>query len=175
MKVVVLVASVALSVAVQTTAARLFDLTFANIDLPLVVVVLAALSGGPIVGLWVGTLAGFLQDLMSGGLVGVSGLAKSLVGATIGALAMRLMHTGHWHRILLILLATIMNIVLFVGVYRLVSFSTSAIDGVNVFQQVVLNVTAGFLVVGVSEQMPALWSRFRKQRMVLAVQRWRIN
>ncbi len=62
MKVVVLVAAVALSVTVQTTAARFFDLTFANIDLPLVVVVLAALSGGPIVGLWAGTLAGFLQD-----------------------------------------------------------------------------------------------------------------
>ena len=69
MKVVMLVATVVLSVTVQTTSARIFNLTFSNIDLPLVVVVLTSLSGGPIVGLWVGTLAGFLQDVMSGGLV----------------------------------------------------------------------------------------------------------
>ena len=84
MKIVVLVAIIVLSVAAQATSARVFDLTSANIDLPLVVVVLASLSGGPIVGLWAGTFAGFLQDVMSGGLVGVSGLAKSLVGVTIG-------------------------------------------------------------------------------------------
>ena len=174
MKVAVLVAAVALSVTVQTTAARFFDLTFANIDLPLVVVVLAALSGGPVVGLWAGTLAGFLQDLMSGGLIGVSGLAKSFVGVAVGALATRLIRTGHWYRILLIVLATFMNIVFVVGVYRLISFSIPEIDGLGVVQQAVLNVIASFVIVSVNEQMPALWNRFRKQRMMLAVQRWRI-
>ena len=175
MRVVMLVAAVALSVAVQTTAARLFGLTFTNVDLPLVVVVLAALSGGPIVGLWVGTLAGFVQDLMSGGLIGVSGMAKSLVGATVGLVAARLMRTGYWHRILLIVLATITNVILFVGAYRLISISTLGIDGVSVLQQAVLNIIALCVVVVVNERMPLLWSRFRKQRMVLAVQRWRIN
>ena len=175
MKVVVLVAIIVLSVAAQATSARVFDLTSANIDLPLVVVVLASLSGGPIVGLWVGTFAGFLQDVMSGGLVGVSGLAKSLVGVTIGGLATRLMFTGRWYRLLLIAPATIMNVVLFVGVYRLISFAAPAVDGVNVLQQAVLNVAAGFVAVGVSEQVPALWSRLRKRRIVLAIQRWRTN
>jgi rod shape-determining protein MreD len=175
MKVVMLVAMVVVSVAVQATAARVFDLTFANIDLPLVVVVLASLSGGPIVGLWVGTLAGFLQDVMSGGLIGVSGLAKSLIGVTVGLLATRLMFTGRWYQLLLIVPATIMNVVLFVGVYRLISFAAPAVDGVNVLQQAVLNVAAGFVGIGVSEQVPGLWSRLRRRRLVLAIQRWRTN
>ena len=175
MKVVMLVAMVVVSVAVQATSARVFDLTFANIDLPLVVVVLASLSGGPIVGLWVGTLAGFLQDVMSGGLIGVSGLAKSLIGVTVGLLATRLMFTGRWYQLLLIVPATIMNVVLFVGVYRLISFAAPAVDGVNVLQQAVLNVAAGFVGIGVSEQVPGLWSRLRRRRLVLAIQRWRTN
>ena len=114
MKVVAWMAAIAFSVTVQTTSARFFDLTFVNMDIPLVVVVLAALSGGAIVGLWAGTFAGLLQDSMSGGLVGVSGLAKSLIGVTIGLLARRLMRTGYGYRILLIILATIMNVVVVV-------------------------------------------------------------
>ena len=175
MKVVTLVAAIVLSVTVQTASARVFDLTFVNIDIPLVVVVLSALSGGPIVGLWAGTLAGFLQDLMSGGLVGVSGLAKSFIGVTTGFLAKRLMRTGYWYRILSISLATIMNGIIFVGVYRLIEFATPAVGGVNVLQQSILNVAAGIVIVAASERMPVLWSGIRKRRIVLRMQRWRTN
>ena len=175
MKVVALVAAIALSVTVQTAAGGVFDLTFVNIDIPLVVVVLAALSRGPIVGLWAGTLAGFLQDLMSGGLVGVSGFSKSLIGVTIGFLARRLMHTGYGYRILLIILATIMNVVVVGGVYHLVALSIPVVKGVNVFQQGIFNVAVGILIVVASERMPVLWRGIRKRRMMLRIQRWRTN
>ena len=85
------------------------------------------------------------------------------------------MCTGRWYRLLLIVPATIMNVVLFIGVYRLIPFAAPAVDGVNVLQQAVLNVAAGFVVIGVSEQVPALWSRLRGRRVVLAIQRWRTN
>jgi len=175
MKVVAWMATIVLSVTVQTTFARFFGLTFVNMDIPLVVVVLAALSGGPIVGLWAGTFAGLLQDLMSGGLVGVSGLSKSLIGATIGFLARRLMRTGYGYRIVLITLATIMNIVVVVGVYRLIALTTPVVEGVNVLQQGILNVAAGILIVVASERMPVLWRGILKWRMVLRIQRWRTN
>ena len=69
-----------MAVAGQTTYALFCQWMSANVDFPLVVVVFAALSGGPVVGLWTGVAAGLAQDLLSGGIVGVSGLAKSLVG-----------------------------------------------------------------------------------------------
>ena len=175
MKVVAWMTAIALSVTVQTTSARFFDLTFVNMDIPLVVVVLAALSGGAIVGLWAGTFAGLLQDSMSGGLVGVSGLAKSLIGVTIGLLARRLMRTGYGYRILLIILATIMNVVVVGGVYHLVALSIPVVEGVNVFQQGIFNVAAGILIVVASERMPVLWRGIRKRRMMLRIQRWRTN
>ena len=175
MKVVAWMAAITFSVTVQTTSARFFDLTFVNMDIPLVVVVLAALSGGAIVGLWAGTFAGLLQDSMSGGLVGVSGLAKSLIGVTIGLLARRLMRTGYGYRILLIILATIMNVVVVGGVYHLVALSIPVVEGVNVLQQGILNVAAGILIVVASERMPVLWRGILKWRMVLRIQRWRTN
>jgi len=112
---------------------------------------------------------------MSGGLVGVSGLSKSLIGATIGLLARRLMRTGYGYRILLITLATIMNIVVVVGVYRLIALTIPVVEGVNVLQQGILNVAAGILIVVASERMPVLWRGIRKRRMVLRIQRWRTN
>jgi rod shape-determining protein MreD len=175
MKVVVWMAAIVLSVTVQTTSALFFDLTFVNMDIPLVVVVLAASSGGPIVGLWAGTFAGLLQDLMSGGLVGVSGLSKSLIGVVTGLLAGRLMRTGYGYRTLLITLATIMNVVVVGGVYRLIALTMPVVEGVNLLQQAILNVAAGILIVVASERMPVLWRSIRKQRMVLRIQRWRTN
>ncbi len=175
MRVVALLGAIAVSVTAQTTGARLFDLAFTNFDIPLVVVVLAALSGGAIVGLWAGTLAGFLQDVMSGGLVGVSGLAKSLVGVAVGILAKRLVRTGYGYRVLLIAVATIMNMIIFVGVYRLIGVFTPAVDGVDVLQQGILNVSAGVLIVSASELFPVLWRRIRKERMMFKSQRWRTN
>ena len=77
--------AVAVAVTAQTTYALFVNGTSANVDFPLVVVVFAALSGGPIVGLWTGVAAGLGQDLLSGGIVGVSGLSKSLVGFAVGA------------------------------------------------------------------------------------------
>ena len=56
----------------------------APVDLVLVVVVYTALSRGPAAGVWTGTAAGLLQDVLSGGIVGVSGLAKCLTGAVVG-------------------------------------------------------------------------------------------
>ena len=48
------------------------------VDLVLIVVVFAALAGGPVVGLWTGTFGGLVQDILSGGVIGASGLAKTI-------------------------------------------------------------------------------------------------
>ena len=52
----------------------------ATVDLVLVVVLSVAMRQGAVAGLWTGTVGGLLQDALSGGVVGVGGLAKTLVG-----------------------------------------------------------------------------------------------
>jgi rod shape-determining protein MreD len=55
-------------------------------DLPLILTALIALRRGPEAGCLVGFAAGLLQDATGGGLLGVQGLSRALVGFTIGLL-----------------------------------------------------------------------------------------
>ena len=59
-------------------------------DIPLIVVVLLALRRGPEFGCGAGFVAGLLQDVAAGGLLGVQALTKALVGFGLGAAAGRL-------------------------------------------------------------------------------------
>ena len=63
-------------------------------DIPLVVVVMLALRRGPEFGCVAGLIAGLLQDVTTGGLLGVQGLTKALVGFTVGASGARLSATS---------------------------------------------------------------------------------
>lgn len=59
-------------------------------DIPLIVVILLALRRGPEFGCAAGFLAGLLQDVAAGGLIGVQALTKALVGFGLGAAGGRL-------------------------------------------------------------------------------------
>ena len=59
-------------------------------DIPLIMVVLLALRRGPEFGCAAGFVAGLLQDVAAGGLIGVQALTKALVGFGLGAAGGRL-------------------------------------------------------------------------------------
>jgi rod shape-determining protein MreD len=66
-------------------------LRFADVapDIPLIMVVLLALRRGPEIGCAAGLAAGLLQDAATGGLIGVQGLTKALIGFVVGVLGAR--------------------------------------------------------------------------------------
>ena len=76
--------AIALALAVQTTLARFVISGGVRVDLVLVVVVYIALTSGSVTGVWTGTVGGIAQDALSGGLIGVGGLAKTIVGFLVG-------------------------------------------------------------------------------------------
>ena len=167
--------AVAVAVTAQTTYALFVNGTSANVDFPLVVVVFAALSGGPIVGLWTGVAAGLGQDLLSGGIVGVSGLSKSLVGFAVGAVGVQFVLTGIWHRVLALVAATIVNTLCFVGVYGLIPTTGPAVMWADVPIQGIANGVAGAIAIGVIEYVPGMWNRMRRRRAAFAARRWQMN
>src|SRR5437016_1603969 len=59
-------------------------------DIPLIMVLLLALRRGPEFGCAAGFIAGLLQDVASGGMIGVQAMTKALVGYALGALGGRL-------------------------------------------------------------------------------------
>jgi len=68
----------------QATLAPALRIADVSPDIPLIVVVLLALRRGPEFGCAAGFIAGLLQDVAAGGLIGVQALTKALVGFGLG-------------------------------------------------------------------------------------------
>ncbi|PYM19531.1 MAG: rod shape-determining protein MreD [Candidatus Rokuibacteriota bacterium] len=75
---------------VQATLAPALRIGDVAPDIPLIVVVLLALRRGSETGCLAGFAAGLLQDIATGGLIGVQALTKAVVGFGVGALGGRL-------------------------------------------------------------------------------------
>ena len=69
---------------VQTTLSPLLGRAAIGVDLGLVVVVFTGLLMGPSAGLLTGSVTGLVQDAIASGIVGLSGLSKTLVGFGAG-------------------------------------------------------------------------------------------
>ena len=167
--------AVAVALAAQTTLTFFVSGTGADVDFPLIAVVFAALSGGPVVGLWTGTAAGLAQDVLSGGIVGVSGLAKSLVGFAVGVIGAQFMVTGVGNRLLMLGAATMAHAVCFLGIYTLIAAGGPMAAWTDVLVQAVANALFGIVAISVVEQAPRLWERARLRRGGFATRRWRTN
>jgi len=74
----------------QTSVVQTLSVGGATPDLPFVVTVFLALRRGPEAGCVAGFLAGLLQDVTGGGLVGVQALTKALAGFALGLAGGRL-------------------------------------------------------------------------------------
>ena len=153
-------ALVAAALAAQTTVPR-FAEAAVNVDLPLVAVVFAGLTGGPLVGLWTGAAGGLAQDLLSGGILGVNGLAKSLVGAWAGWMSVQFITYQAWRRAVIVGAATLANAACVVGVYALVTTPGPPAHLRVVAMQGSANATVGLVATAVARWAPALRARYR--------------
>lgn len=90
MRLLVLLMTVGGSNVAQSSVVPAMSMAGVTPDLPLVLTVLVALRRGPEVGCLVGFLAGSLQDVAGGGLIGVQALTKALAGFAMGLLVGRL-------------------------------------------------------------------------------------
>jgi rod shape-determining protein MreD len=74
----------------QTSLVQALAVGGATPDLPFIMTVFWALRRGPEAGCGAGFLAGLLQDVATGGLVGVQALTKALAGFSLGLVGGRL-------------------------------------------------------------------------------------
>lgn len=156
-------AVVAAALAAQTTVPRFVDAA-ANVDLPLVAVVYAGLTGGPLVGLWTGTAGGLAQDLLSGGILGVNGLAKSLIGTWAGWMSIQFITFQAWRRAVIVGAATLANAACVVGVYALVTEPSPSAHLRGVAMQGSANATVGIVATVIVRWAPAMQAQLRGRR-----------
>lgn len=167
MKALAIVAAIAVALALQTTLANAFAANRAMVDFLLVVVVFTALAAGPVAGLLVGTVAGLAQDALAGGILGIEGLAKSLVGVAVGVLAQQFIVSGSLPRLVVFAGASMANIATVWGIYSLIDPGRVRLDVPTMVTESLLNALVGVVAFQVIEKTPGYMHRRRMRRASL--------
>ena len=150
----------AAALALQTTLAQ-FVIRGVAVDFVLVVVVYAALVGGPVMGLMAGTFAGIVQDALSGGIIGIGGLAKTVVGFLAGVIGTQFIVAQPLPRFVVFFGATLVHAFIVLGLYRLLG--SRPFDGAYgaVAGQGVANALIGVIAFQLAELLPGAVERRR--------------
>lgn len=107
-----------LAVVLQWTLRNVTE-AFAYVDLPLIIVVYAALQRNSIRAILFGTLAGVAVDALSGGLLGANGFSKTLVAYMVSEMARRVYLDNLLLRIPVIAGACLVDDLIYYGMHRL--------------------------------------------------------
>ena len=165
MKALVALAAIAAALALQSTLTGLMIGGAVALDLVLVVVVYIALTSGPVTGVLVGSVAGLIQDALPLGVLGIGGLAKTIVGFAAGLLGTQFIITAPLPRFVIFVLATILHSAVFMGLYVLLDLRQFPTPYSAVLSQAVGNGFVGVVGAQIIELLPGLRDRRRARRV----------
>jgi rod shape-determining protein MreD len=160
------VAAILIAIALQTTLASLVFRGGTRIDLVLIVVVFVAIKSGPVTGLLGGTVAGLIQDALSSGVLGIGGMAKTVVGFLSGVLGTQFIVTAPLPRFLLLLVATALHAAIFMGLYTLLNLRQFPSPYSSIAAQALGNAFVGVIVFQLVEWLPGFVDRRRAGRFL---------
>ena len=149
----------ALALALQTSLAG----TNA-VDFVLVVVVYVALTYGPVTGLLTGTFAGLVQDALASGVIGIGGLAKTIVGFLAGVIGTQFIVAQPLPRFVVFFGATILHAVVFYGLYLVLNLRQFGSAYAAIAGQALSNALVGVVAFQLVELLPGAVERRRAAR-----------
>jgi rod shape-determining protein MreD len=153
--------AVVASLALQTTLARFLFRGAIAVDLVLVAVVYVALTSGPGTGLLAGTFAGLVQDALSSSVIGIGGLAKTIVGFLAGVIGTQFIVSQPLPRFVVFFGASILHALVFMGLYVLLDLRHFDAPYTAVAGQAAANAVVGVLAFQVVELLPGAVERRR--------------
>jgi len=156
--------AVAVALAVQTTLARFLVRGSVAVDLVLVAVVYVALTSGPVTGMLTGTFAGLVQDALSSGVIGIGGLAKTIVGFLAGIIGTQFIVAQPLPRFVVFFSATVLHAVIFMGLYVLLEVRHFGTPYAAAIVQAVGNAVVGVVAFQLVELLPGAMERRRAAR-----------
>lgn len=142
-------------------------------DLVLVAVVYAALSWGPIAGMWAGTIGGLVQDALSGDIIGVGGLAKTVAGLGAGVAGAQFIVSSAAGRVATVAIVTVGHRVLVMALLALIHQRWSDGGWLGMLVEIGLNALAGLIAFQATEWWPGAMRQSRQlRRSSLSKRRW---
>jgi len=157
-------AAILIAIALQTTLSTFGFGGGTSIDLVLIVVVYVGIKSGASTGLLAGTVAGLIQDALSSGILGIGGLAKTIVGFLAGFLGTQFIVTAPLPRFLLLLVATALHAAIFMGLYTLLNLRQFPAPYPSIVAQAVGNAFVGVVAFQLIEWFPGFVDRRRAGR-----------
>jgi rod shape-determining protein MreD len=165
-------AALAIAIVLQSTLSGMWMTAGTRVNLVLVAVVYVALAFGPVTGLLAGTAGGLAQDALSGGIVGIGGLSKTLVGFLVGVLGAQFIVSQPIPRFVMFVGATFVHELCFQGLSALVESRPFAMQYSAVLIQALVNAVIGVLAFEVAEGAPGLLQRRHSRGTIIGRRRY---
>ena len=156
MKVVGAIMALVVALVLQTTVAGLRIGSTTAVNLVLVVVVYFGLAFGPAGGLVAGTVGGLAQDALAGGIVGIGGFSKTLVGFLVGVLGAQFIVSQTLPRFVMFVAATFVHEACFQALSALVEARPFRLVYSVVLTQAVINAFIGVIAFILIEKGPGM-------------------
>lgn len=156
--------AIALALTLQTTLDRFVPRGHVALDLVPVAVVYVALTSGPVTGLLAGAVAGLLQDALSSGVIGIGGLASTVVGFLAGVVGTQFIVTQPIPRFVVFFGATVLHAAIFIGLYALLDLRQFGTPYAAVAGQALGNAVVGVIAFQLVELLPGAVERRRAAR-----------
>ena len=142
------------------------------VNLVLVAVIYLALSYGAVTGLLAGMVGGLAQDSLAGGIVGLGGMTKTLIGFFVGVLGAQFNLSTTVPRLVMFVAATAVHQVVFEGLHALIGGRPFAIHLSAMLIQALANGLVGIVAFFIVEQGPGTLQRRRMGRSSLSKRRF---
>lgn len=159
MKVIVVLAALVVALLLQTTIAGMSLEGGSLVNFVLIAVVYLALALGAMTGLLAGVAGGLAQDAIAGSVLGIGGLAKTIVGFLVGVLGAQFIVSQPIPRFVMFVGATFLHEVCFQGLHSLVEGQTFQFGLRSVLAQAAVNGLVGVLAFSVVEGAPGVMQR----------------
>jgi rod shape-determining protein MreD len=164
MRLLLIAGGIVLALALQTTLMRYVGGGRLVVDVVLVAVVSAALATGPVGGLLTGTVAGLIQDSLSASVIGIGGLAKTVVGFIAGIVGSQFIVAQSPSRFVAFFLSTVLHAAIFMGLYQVLGLRRFDSPYMEVLGQATANAVIGVVAFQLTDLLPGAVERRRLGR-----------
>jgi rod shape-determining protein MreD len=159
-----IILAIVLALALQTTLARFIVSGRVAVDLVLVVVVYVALASGSVAGMMTGTVAGLIQDSLQTGVIGIGGLAKTIVGFVTGVIGTQLNIAEPVARFVVFFAATVVHQAITIGLNAVIGLRMVGVPYATIAGEALANAVVGVAAFQVAELLPGAVERRRMGR-----------
>ncbi len=159
MKTAIVIGALAAALLLQSTIAGMSFTAGSRVNLVLVAVIYVALAYGAVTGMLAGCVAGLVQDAIAGGIVGIGGLSKTVVGFFVGVLGAQFIVSTPVPRFLMFFGASLVHELCFQALYALVEARGFRLQLSGALIQALVNGAVGITAFLLVERAPDMMQR----------------